>query len=322
MDLAYCEELRRNVYIDEARLEYFALKSRYSEFHFVCSDPGCVQPDGRRTQVTATHYRTPPEEATGQSPTFRLYPNRKHTENCVWFDEQALAVRPRQPGESERQYQSRILNSKILDRIDIFERPSANPPEKAADSGSSTTNSEEKRSAAGCGGSGYGNAPRTTFRRTGLLESLVTCYLRNQEQKQQKKLTEEEFKQIGFTIPGEGRKQLCYFFMRLENAWNRQDFNGVYIAEVYDVRRFGTGFKLFLKSKINGKTPTLYIDKSLMDKDRYRNNFETVLDSFKRKEVGMKAYFMAPQFEEREKTLDIAIPSLRFLSLRLLGKKK
>lgn len=40
--LAYCEELGRDVYIDEARIEFHG-QNIHSSFSFFCSDPSCVQ---------------------------------------------------------------------------------------------------------------------------------------------------------------------------------------------------------------------------------------------------------------------------------------
>ncbi|ATD64921.1 hypothetical protein ACFPVS_09750 [Neisseria weixii] len=273
MDIAYCVELGKKVYIDDARRE-FANQSLHEKFHFLCSDPCCCQENGKRTQIQATHYTTPLNESTKQTPTFKLYPRQHHSNNCDWIKDALYSQQARKPGESVEQYQQRVFKQKLIHRIDIFERPTETdnaaiiiaddaPSDFESSSPNSSGSSSAKRSASSLG---------LISRRSNQLENLVRMYIENK-----KKLSDEEFEQVTFEIPGEGIQRLCWFFRRFYKVWDNTRFNGVYIAEVSKLERFGKGFKLTFNKRIENKYVTLYMDSHQMKTYCYRRTFEDIL---------------------------------------------
>lgn len=322
--LAYCEELGRDVYIDEARIEFHG-QNIHSSFSFFCSDPSCVQTytqEGgiqktHRTQMIATYYNLPLDEKTKITPCFRHFPGQEHNETCIWMNgglkEPSLPEK-----ENNESNKEKITLQESEGRIDIFYRPPTTlfKPQETAESHSEPIVTEREVTKDPTGE----NRQRKNLRTTYLLETLVTMYLRNQTKRDKGEITEEDFNLLSFNIKGEGDYYYRDFFRFFEDVWNNPDFNGVYMGRAR-LKEYGAGFKLFFNAPIQGsrddeeKNASLYVGPEKMNEYRYRNNFRTVI-SRKNDMQYIKVFFMAPVFKEYRTVIAIEIPNLLNLSLQ------
>lgn len=90
IEVVFCNEsnLQRLMTISDVRREYFAVASHIrKKFELFCSDPSCLQPNGKRTKYSAVNAYEPnfdPETNISRKPHFRIYRNQEHHESCLW----------------------------------------------------------------------------------------------------------------------------------------------------------------------------------------------------------------------------------------------
>lgn len=324
VDLAYCVELRRNVYIDEARSEFF-YQSAHKDFHFLCTDPGCLQPDGNRTQILATHYKLSPNEATPQAPCFRHFPKQNHAPHCVWLQEEEILTRDKLPQEKQDDYLGRIVKAKQHNRVDVFIRPGSENGNQLQENNSENTKTNTKLATGEHQVRTAKWPSNDPIRTTSLLETLVTAFVSLHTQRNDGKITEEEFFRASFTIRNEGEKLYYQFFRKISYIEKNPAFDGVLIGRVlgtneyYEtVKFYGKGFRLVLQEKINNKPVRLYMDSKTLEAYRYRNNFYDILKQ--RDTNDIKIYLINAAFQETEHAIEINLPSPACLSMRLMPK--
>lgn len=247
IDVAYCIELGRVVDIQEACAEFFN-QSKYTKFHFLCSDEKCRDSRKNGVRVTAVNHNRLPTERK-QSPHYRVWDS--HTENCYWQEmERALQEEDEPSPESNDAERARRRVARKVTRlvtkfiIPTEESEEGNGPRVASeiDLISKIFDARQRRQALRQYVRGLGSTATS-------LEDLVTCF---EELKSLDELGQD------FIVDGHGRFTFRQAFRQVKRA-SQPGFSVHYGGARFQIPRYGRGFVLRFIDPLEQKPITIYV---------------------------------------------------------------
>lgn len=262
IDIAYCNELKRNVDIYEACLE-FSIQSQHRKFTFKCSDPECnAAAPGQLVRVTGVnHQYLPEDDNVNKSPHFRAWD--AHAPFCMWrsFEAVIKEVAAELPVASTFAQLAR-KNRKLISKFilpDGEDMPSDQHDElteliKERDPQKRRSNLKKYVSTVGA--------------TTRSLESLISCY---EELKTIDKLSEE------LLIPGVGKTTYKQFFRSAKNF--KVGSNCIWSGGAKLSKRYGSGFSLTFYDTFNQLPIKLYISTQQLRSARYGMHLTRIVDA-------------------------------------------
>ena len=262
MEFAYCLELGDIVDIGEARRRFNdPANNLLNKFTFYCPDPSCVQPDGRRTEIIATHHTKPPQDTTKHAACFRRYPLQHHISGCAWQKIEANIRKSRNddiPGEDfAQQYRNKPTEADGL--IDIFIRPSLKQKQHAASNIFSANTGKPSHPSFQSLAKPAASEQHQTKRSSGRLHKLVNNYVVHQKSLRSGNISQQQFDLLGFSVKNEGNYLYKDFFRLLTKIWDVGSFHGVYMANSRYNLSAGGGFSLLLQDEISDKKVAVYV---------------------------------------------------------------
>lgn len=279
IDKAYCEELGREVDIEEACME-FACQDKVGKFHFLCTDPVCRN---HGVRVSAINHNKVAEDTPLKSPHFRLWDI--HSPQCEWMElDEALQEEGTETGTTIRTRnvtaQLQTINTRLISHFvipDIEKEPVGVVPQEDELQKIRTITDRKKRL----------NARKEYAQRTGSttrsLDSLVSCYL---ALKDENLLDAQEVSVSG----GVGTRDFRSLFRHITQGVVNEF--AVYHGGARFYKRYGEGFALNLMDKIDGENISLYIPKDDIQSYRPAKRFNRDIDELlKLREQGENPYF-------------------------------
>lgn len=302
IDLAYCCELKRELNITDACLE-FANQDTYEKFTFLCSDPACWE---KKIRITGVNHNRPQEESPGyRSPHYRKWD--EHEDSCQWVElEQALVGSASSTERSSREDDPidthRITHFRLLVPDEV------------------NTESEELRRELNRIRAIPGKGQRLQARRdyyqrlgatTSSLDNLVSYY---EEMSQLNRLDE------AIHISGKGDFTLRSLFSPLSRGI--QDHFVIYYGGASVVKRYGAGFSLKFMDKLNVEGQDLAITLYLSHEQassRYGRLLKERVDrceSMKAQRAYLKVYWIGGLEKNEKGNLSVVFAKLPDLTLR------
>lgn len=260
--IAYCQELRRNITIYEARAEF--KKGHFQNFHFLCSDPNCwdgpngpgVKIAGVNYKINATqskkikkdHFRDVSKHRLGCSfhqitveKHINSVSNSKHINNQSKKDDDIQIYDPSGPKLTNRN----VIENKYTTAINTALSSSIKNRNLATSQNSTETNK---------------------------LADIVDYYLESKNNKDQ-----FSYQNKTIRIKFFGEVYLKNYFIDINDLNLHSNFHQVIYAEATFIRNYGEGFLLSILNNKN-KTIRLYISKDLIKKFKYKNNLRDLIN--------------------------------------------
>ncbi|CAK7008645.1 hypothetical protein [Saezia sanguinis] len=279
IDKAYCEELGREVDIEQACVE-FALQDKVSKFHFLCTDPVCRNYGVR---VLAINHNKVAEDTPLKSPHFRIWDT--HSEQCEWMEldealqqedtESTANTRPSRVAAQLQAINTRLISHFIIP--DVEKEPTVDTLQDDELKKIRAIVDRKKRLGAR---KEYAQQAGATTRN---LDSLVSCFL---GLKDQNLLDVQEVSISG----GAGTINFRSLFRHIQ--YGLVDGFAVYHGGARLYKRYGDGFALNLIDKKDGENISLYISKDDIQSYRPAKRFNRDIDQMQEMvNDGLNPYF-------------------------------
>ncbi|MEO5523425.1 hypothetical protein ABI309_11640 [Citrobacter youngae] len=302
---AYCHELDRCISIDEARAEFFSIKPLDRQrFTFSCSDRNCnviisgvnyhvKAEDGKKFKVA--HFRSP----------------HPHNLRCEWMQFSEEANQPRQANETEADYTERKARQKLNDFINYFD-----PCADERDSGQKksvqlTSLSQVNNPVKYDDFSNYESHKWSRYTRTNQLQRLVDTW-----QEAKKTLTYDEFITLRLRVTNYGKVYFHEYITHIQKGLKNQ-YAGVIFGGGSLVKRYGRGFLIQFFDKYNDKPIRLYIDKNLMEKGRFGNYIDDILETENVRYF--RVFLLNPEVSEKKDRTGKPVINIEISNLRQLA---
>ncbi len=281
-------------------------------FDFLCSDEACR---ALGAKITATNYDKHPQD-THKAAHFSLNPRYSHADTCEWIvDQEQEGPNGRLRGESEDDARRRRAKSRLDDYIDTFD-PMLEPKSAEVVENISDSDPDEERHVANRSTGGAPNARVSKTNRTSDFERLVESYRQARDE-----LDPEEFKLLKLRIKGQGEIYLRWYFQHIKYAklgtTDRVLMGGGDLME----QRYGKGFKIKFRDKVNDKPVFLYVSSDKMTSyksQRYIEDLLSLADTVRYYTVfALGQLTLSPS----GKSIGLEVSELRHLAL-VPGRKK
>jgi hypothetical protein len=281
-------------------------------FDFLCSEEACR---ALGAKITATNYDKHPQD-THKAAHFSLNPRYSHADTCEWIidhDEEGPDGRLR--GESEDDARRRRAKSKLDDYIDAFD-PMLEAKASDAIDEISDSDQVEARTVLNRSADRPTTARASKDNKTSDFERLVESY-----RQAKKELDDEEFRSLKLRIKGQGEVSLRWYFQHIKyaklGATDRVLMGGGDLL----AKRYGKGFKIQFRDKIDDKPVFLYISSEQMmgyKSQRYIEDLLSLADTVRFYTVfALGRIVLSPS----TKSIGLEVNELRHLVL-VPGKKK
>ncbi|SUA61583.1 Uncharacterised protein [Oligella urethralis] len=226
-------------------------------FNFLCTDPVCQQ-RGVRVIGVAYHQVFSQRKVT---PYFRRERKNKqnlneHHEECEWFlDDAYYSYDGIHQGETEQQAKiRRELHNKTNNIIELYDPIPKIEQQQISDAltGEPVINSSLLRER-------QNNNNEQEKRRT--RNSTTVFYkVANYHHFLSENFMIDDFKQIKLFVVGVGETTWFRYFKTL-NFINKIQEQSIFYSSLTKIKKYGSGFKLFFKAKLDGRSVSLYISK-------------------------------------------------------------
>ncbi len=260
IDLAFCIELEKTVDIYKACQE-FSAQTKYSKFHFLCSDPVCRETGTRVSGVN--HQYLPEDDDVLKSPHYRMWDI--HSAECEWVCINEVANDALHENDSESA--GSILNKKNRKLITKFILP--DDAESNSDFISNELTSIRKEKNPENKVKKIKDYLRVTGSTATCLESLVSCF---EELKAIDRLDEN------LTISGYGETTFKTFFKQLKFAHTSQLSVIHGGARIYKRYSNGVGFSLNFLDKYNKKHVSMYVSSDMLKNSKNGGRILRIVD--------------------------------------------
>lgn len=301
IDLAYCIELKKNVDIYHACLE-FSKQDEHEKFHFLCSDPSCRNSKPHGVRITAVnHQYLPEDEDVFKSPHYRKWDD--HISDCEWSIINTILAEPTQ-AETENAYQYK-LSKKVKRLITRFIVPDGNENSDTQESELQTIRTEKNPEV-------KKNRLRKYIKEAGStatsMEALVSCY---EELKLLNSLDEV------ITIVGHGKTSFREFFQQIRFA-PKNTFAIMHGgARLY--KRYGAGFSLNFIDRYGDKPVNLYVSTDQIRNSAFGPRLARMVDELERQKGRnpyLRVYWLGG-FTDKEKHYNVHLDSLSHVVFRI-----
>lgn len=284
---AYCIELEKNLTINEAYYESTKNGLPHKKLSFLCTDKNCQE---RGVKIIGVVYDKLPSERKVVPYFRRDHKGIDHHNECEWFlNHQYYAYENMHENETEDEAKIRRIKYKLNDIIELYD-PSSKKTIKTEES--DLLNLSEKLN--------YNYLKETKqnedFQKR-LYRNSTTVFNRlvQHHYDLQKTFTSiEDFKKIKLYVVGIGETTWFEYFrvvkyISLNNQDKMPKITFGWINK--NIKRYKTGFKIYLISKINNHSVSLYIPSIQIDKYKHRKH---ILDILEKKDTFSKitAYFI------------------------------
>lgn len=299
---AYCNELKRSVSIDEARVEYFALEElKRKRFTFTCDDHDCG------VTITGVNYHLKAEEDKTFI-TAHFSSRTPHRPECEWRKFTDEREQGQRRDESDADYKERKLKSLLRDYVDSFD-PFIADDDKAVNTGTEyPAQSRSNVSSLAERKEQEGEPGKSRYTRTNQLQRFLDTWLEAKN-----KLKKEEFNALTINIVNHGRVPYAEYVTHISKGLHNQH-NGVIFGGATDFKPFGDGFRLRFYDKAEGKKVILYVDKKIVGRSRQGRYVRDILNT---PDIQyFKVYLLNPTFSDRTDAGGNPVINLEITDLR------
>ncbi|HFN3649824.1 MULTISPECIES: hypothetical protein [Enterobacter cloacae complex] len=221
------------------------------------------------------------------------------------------ANQPRQASETEADYRERKARQKLNDFINCFEPCTDERDSGQEKSGQQTSLSQVNHLVKDNDLSNDKSHKWSRYTRTNQLQRLVDTW-----QEAKKTLTYDEFRTLRLRVTNYGKVYFHEYITHIQKGLKNQ-YAGVIFGGGHLVKRYSRGFLVHFFDKHNDKPIRLYIDKNLMEKERFSHYIDEILST------GNVRYFrvflLNPEVSEKKDRVGNPVINLEISSLRQLA---
>ena len=270
---AWCQELDEAVQAREAKREYLASQPKPAKFRFFCQYEDCLGgPKGTPTRVTCVNYQAAPSEKE-QSVVVHYREWDEHDPECPDFDP-ATAGKAGKEGDRVRKG-----SVKVSDAIDVFD-PADEPPSAGIKLPQSDGHPGASSGRPSNGKSGKLNGPRGKgVSSTRFIEDVAAVhYAAVRAKKDDPEAAAVLARPI--SVPSQGTISFEHLFKSIRFS-KFDDTLAVWYGWA-DFKKFGDGFALNFRDKLDGLVLSTYISPDAVRQYRYRKQLWELMEQAER----------------------------------------